>query len=313
MLLLCSTLKPRINPIPGHDSVESPGGNHDRVVRAELVGILVDVDRGTALDDREDVLMVVAVGWKRTAWPSRPERSAPHPVPCGGPTGPIPRGCQVERTELMELAKRMLAHVENGTTDQTDDLMEVPVSEYVDPDRWAAEMEVIFKRVPLALGLTCELREPGAYKAIGVLGVPVLISRGADGVVRSFLNVCRHRGAALKDAGCGAARRFTCPYHGWSYDQQGRLVGIYGEESYGPLERDTHGLTALPTAERGGRALSLQVAFDFVMEVSNAPLKVDLVPLHFPDVSGPLKGQGRQLQCRTSQRLALVGPDRAQK
>ena len=58
----------------------------------------------------------------------------------------------MERTELMELAKRMLAHVENGTTDQTDDLMEVPVSEYVDPDRWAAEMEVIFKRVPLALG-----------------------------------------------------------------------------------------------------------------------------------------------------------------
>ena len=112
---------------------------------------------------------------------------------------PTPRGCQVlERTELMELAKRMLAHVENGTTDQTDDLMEVPVSEYADPDRWAAEMEVIFKRMPLALGLTCELREPGAYKAIDVLGVPVLISRGADGVARSFLNVCRHRGAALR-------------------------------------------------------------------------------------------------------------------
>ena len=149
--------------------------------------------------------------WRPTAWPSRPERSAPHPVPCGGPTGPIPRGCQVERTELMELAKRMLAHVENGTTDQTDDLMEVPVSEYVDPDRWAAEMEVIFKRVPLALGLTCELREPGAYKAIDVLGVPVLISRGADGVVRSFLNVCRHRGAALKDAGCGTGAPLHLP------------------------------------------------------------------------------------------------------
>ena len=67
----------------------------------------------------------------------------------------------LDRTELMELAKRMLAHVENGTTDQTDDLMEVPVSEYADPDRWAAEMEVIFKRVPLALGLTCELPRAG--------------------------------------------------------------------------------------------------------------------------------------------------------
>jgi phenylpropionate dioxygenase-like ring-hydroxylating dioxygenase large terminal subunit len=173
----------------------------------------------------------------------------------------------LERTELIELAKRMLAHVENGTTDQTDDLMEVPVSEYVDPDRWAAEMEVIFKRVPLALGLTAELREPGAYKAIDVLGVPVLISRGADGVVRSFLNVCRHRGAALKDAGCGTARRFTCPYHGWSYDQQGRLVGVYGEESYGPLDRDTHGLTALPTAERGG--------FVFSVLTPGAPIDID--------------------------------------
>jgi phenylpropionate dioxygenase-like ring-hydroxylating dioxygenase large terminal subunit len=173
----------------------------------------------------------------------------------------------LERTELMELAKRMLAHVENGTTDQTDELMEVPVSEYADADRWQAEMDVIFKRVPLALTLTCELRDPGAFKAIDVLGVPVLVSRGADGVARSFLNVCRHRGAALVDPGCGSARRFTCPYHAWSYDQRGRLVGIYGEETYGSLDRDTHGLTALPTAERGG--------FVFTVLTPGAPLDID--------------------------------------
>jgi phenylpropionate dioxygenase-like ring-hydroxylating dioxygenase large terminal subunit len=173
----------------------------------------------------------------------------------------------LQHDELVSLAKRVLAHVENGTTDQTDDVATVPIGSYADPERWQAEMDRIFKRVPLALTLTCELREPGAYRAIDVLGVPVLVIRGNDGVARSFLNVCRHRGASIVDPGCGSARRFACPYHGWTYDQAGALVGVYGEETFGTIDKATHGLTALPTAERGG--------FVFTVLTPGTPIDID--------------------------------------
>ena len=158
----------------------------------------------------------------------------------------------IDHDEVMALAKRLLAHHEAGTTDQAPEQHRVPVSSYVDPDRWQLEMDRIFKRVPLPLALTCELREPNAYKAMDALGVPVLIVRGTDGVARAHLNVCRHRGAVVCETGCGTARRFTCPYHGWVYDQRGALVGVYGDESFGPLDRDQMGLTPLPCEERGG-------------------------------------------------------------
>ena len=158
----------------------------------------------------------------------------------------------IDQHDVMALAKRMLAHHEAGTTDQAPDQYRIPVSRYSDPDRWQLEMDRIFKRVPLPLALTCELREPNAYKAMDAMGVPVLIVRGADGVARAFLNVCRHRGAVVCETGCGTARRFTCPYHGWVYDQGGALVGVYGDESFGPLDRGEMGLTPLACEERGG-------------------------------------------------------------
>ena len=54
----------------------------------------------------------------------------------------------LERTELVPLAKRILAHYENGTTDQTDDIVTVPVANYADPARWQVEVDRIFKRLP---------------------------------------------------------------------------------------------------------------------------------------------------------------------
>ena len=55
------------------------------------------------------------------------------------------------------------------------------------------EVDRIFKRVPLALGFSCEFREPGAYRALTVCGVPVIMVRGQDNVMRSFVNMCSHQ------------------------------------------------------------------------------------------------------------------------
>ncbi len=156
---------------------------------------------------------------------------------------------------LREMQHRMLDLVERGTTEMGDGIMTVPVSDYLDPDRWKLEMDHIFGCVPLLLAFGGELPEPGDYKSMDVMGTPVLLVRDADGEVRSFLNVCRHRGAVVTGDGCGHARRHACPYHGWTYDTYdsgGSLVGLPGQAGFDGLDRSTRGLTELPVAERAG-------------------------------------------------------------
>jgi len=148
-----------------------------------------------------------------------------------------------------DVARRLLANVDAGTSDQSPGQMKVPATAYRDPGRWELEMERIYRRSPLAIALSCDVREPGDYDTVEIAQRPLLIVRGDDGVVRTFLNICRHRGAQVGD-GCGHTRRFTCPYHSWVYDTRGRLVGVPGRDTFGEL--DVSGLVELTTHERAG-------------------------------------------------------------
>ncbi len=154
--------------------------------------------------------------------------------------------------QLVQMAQRSLAHARAGTIDQTDGVGRVPAANYLDPDRFEREVDRIFRRTPLVLALSAELPAPGCYKALEAAGRPVLIVRGPDGTVRSFFNTCSHRGAQVVAEGTGKARRFSCPYHAWTYDAQGALVGILAPDDFGEVDRACHGLTALPTHERAG-------------------------------------------------------------
>lgn len=75
-----------------------------------------------------------------------------------------------------------------------------------------------------------------------------MVIRGRDDVLRAFINVCRHRGARLLDGPSGCARRIVCPYHAWSYDSDGRLLGIPMRESYGALDTARLGLARVDVA-----------------------------------------------------------------
>lgn len=158
----------------------------------------------------------------------------------------------MSRDLLVQMGRRTLAHAKAGTTPQADDVVKIPSTTYYDPDRWKLEMDLVFRRVPLVLGLSAELPDAGSYRALTVAGVPILLTRGSDGVVRSFVNMCSHRGAIIVEEGNGKARRFPCPYHAWTYDPEGTLVGIRGKEMFGDVDIDTHGLTRLACEERAG-------------------------------------------------------------
>lgn len=156
------------------------------------------------------------------------------------------------RDKLIDQARVTIAHNKAGTTHLTQGVTSIPASNYYDPIRWQREVDLIFKRLPLLLATTAEIREPNSYKAIEVVGVPVLLVRDGSGVLRAFVNMCSHRGAMLVDEGIGSARRFACPYHNWTYDQGGSLVGIFKQEDFGSLDMSCLGLTSLPVAERAG-------------------------------------------------------------
>jgi len=154
--------------------------------------------------------------------------------------------------QLVEMARDNIAHVKADTIEQAESIVEIPAEHYFDEDRWALEMRQVFKRLPLMLAASCELPEPGDYKSITAAGMPILISRGEDGEIRAFVNMCSHRGAQIMAEGHGNSHRFTCPYHAWSYNQQGELTGVYGAKDFGELDKSSHGLRPLPVLERCG-------------------------------------------------------------
>ena len=166
-----------------------------------------------------------------------------------------------------DVAEIMLDYVENNKTFLTDKPMRVPSRTYTDKDQWKAEMELVFKRVPLMLAFTAELPHPGDYKAMDAAGLPVLINRDKEGKVRAFLNVCSHRASPVAAEGHGNCARFTCKYHGWTFAQDGRLIGISEAGKFGEMEKAGMGLRELPCEERAGMI--------FVCLTPNAPLDLD--------------------------------------
>lgn len=160
-------------------------------------------------------------------------------------------------TTMHALARRALAHLQAGTTDQAEDILQLPAVTYTDPQRYQREIQRIFRELPIAVALSLELPEPGAYLATNLMDTPLLVVRGEDGVVRAFVNVCRHRGAQLCAEGRGRARVFACPYHAWVYDHTGALTGRYAAATFGDLDEARYGLVPLTCAEKNGVIFSV--------------------------------------------------------
>lgn len=108
-----------------------------------------------------------------------------------------------------------------------DQAWSMPKSFYTDPRMIALEKEHLFLREWVCVGRREELARPGDYVAFQNCDEPIVIVHGDDGNIRAFSNVCRHRGTVIA-SGRGNRKRLVCPYHNWSYDTYGRLVGTPG-------------------------------------------------------------------------------------
>src|SRR4051812_516481 len=95
---------------------------------------------------------------------------------------------------------------------------------FVNDDVYRLELERIFDRTWMFLAHETEIRAPGDYVSRMLGSAPVIVVRDDKGEVHALLNSCRHRGSKVCRADSGNARNFVCPYHGWSYAQNGRLL-----------------------------------------------------------------------------------------
>ena len=151
-----------------------------------------------------------------------------------------------------ELARRLDHYLETGTTAMAEAMFRNPVTAYTSEERLALEKRVLFREYPLLVGLSCQVAAPGDYLTDDDSGMPILVVRSKAGALQALANVCRHRGARVVD-GCGSGKRaFSCPYHGWTYDLDGRLIDVPGEAGFPGLSREEHALRPLPVVEEHG-------------------------------------------------------------
>lgn len=156
----------------------------------------------------------------------------------------------------------------------------IPAHWYTDPARLTTERAQVFRRTWQYAVTLDQLRLPGNYCAVEVNGIPVVVTRDAQGELRAFYNVCRHR-AGVVARGCGNRKSLQCQYHGWVYGLDGGLKNapeIEGTEDFDkarfgllPLRVDTWGGfvfvnmsgDAPPLLEYLGRIPDETQAFDF--------------------------------------------------
>lgn len=139
-----------------------------------------------------------------------------------------------------------------GTTAMAEAPLLVPIETFTNPERLAAERKILFRRYPLIVGVDSAVPSPGDFFTEDIAGLSVLVVRGQDGVLRAFVNVCRHRGKKLCSDASGNRRSFVCPFHAWTYDNTGKSRTFVDRKGFDGLNLEDYSLIPLPLEVRHG-------------------------------------------------------------
>ena len=153
----------------------------------------------------------------------------------------------------VELIRRFFRMRDGHTTELAAAPYRNPASDYTDPEQLALERRVLFREGPVLAGLSGDAPEPGDFFTFDCDGLPLLLVRGEDYAMRAFVNACRHRAAPVAQGRGRAGRVLVCPYHAWTYDTEGRLLGQpLAQEAFAGLDPASLCLVPVPVAERHG-------------------------------------------------------------
>ena len=175
--------------------------------------------------------------------------------------------------------------------------MNLPGWLYHDPEYHAIEMARAMRPAWQIVCHESDIAAAGDWRTLDWIGESAIVIRGADGVVRAFHNVCRHRGSRIVDGTGGCARKLVCPYHAWVYEADGRLTGIPERADYPGLDPAANGLLPVEMEqwrgflfvrlERGGPSVAAMMA----------PHEAEVAPYRLEDVRavGPLMQRARKV------------------
>jgi len=151
--------------------------------------------------------------------------------------------------EDVEIVRRVLAHIDAGTTDEGDSWRE-PVENYLSAGRFSEELRLL-RRTASVFVPSATIPNPGDHVERTAFGVPLFAVRGRDQRARVFRNACRHRGFALvEEAGC--SRALVCRYHGWTYRLDGSLSHAPHADAFPDLDMSSRGLVEVASREVDG-------------------------------------------------------------
>ncbi|WP_260482170.1 aromatic ring-hydroxylating oxygenase subunit alpha [Sphingomicrobium flavum] len=184
--------------------------------------------------------------------------------------------------------------------DPLDDLS-LPGWLYWDEGFFESEKAAFLRAAPQVVCHDNEIPDPGDWRRIDYLGESVIVIRGSDGEVRAFHNVCRHRGSRLVDGKGGCNKLLTCPYHAWSYNREGALVGVPSREDYPNLDLSEWALKPVALEQwRGFYFITLDEGAPSVAEMI-APYDEEIAPYRFEELRpiGRLTLRPRRLNWKT--------------
>ena len=158
----------------------------------------------------------------------------------------------MERREQLRLLKGLIGHLDNKTNINAGGILKAPADTYVSEERFEREWGTFFLNHPQIIGMSGDLPNPNTFITTEDFGVPVLATRNSKGEFKAYANVCSHRGVTVETLKRGEKSRFSCPFHGWTFNNDGSLIGYPKKEQFGELDKDCYGLKELPALERFG-------------------------------------------------------------
>jgi phenylpropionate dioxygenase-like ring-hydroxylating dioxygenase large terminal subunit len=123
--------------------------------------------------------------------------------------------------------------------------LKISTDRYYSPEIQERERSLVWMKVWQIVGREDELPNIGDWRVYSIFDQSFVIVRGRDEKIRGFVNACRHRGKVICE-GKGNAKRFTCPYHLWTYGIDGKLQGVGRPDLVGPIDKADHGLVEVP-------------------------------------------------------------------
>ena len=165
----------------------------------------------------------------------------------------------------------------------------IPAPWYFDERIAQLERNGVFASNWQVVGRVDQVQERGQFFTIDVNQEPLIVVRSDDGQLRAFFNVCRHHAAAVVPEAAGCAKQFRCPYHGWTYGNDGALKGMVEFEGVCNFERADNGLVPVRVdvwenfvlVNLDGKAMALKDYLGKVPEIV-APLNIS-EKLHYFD------------------------------